>query len=213
MGSTPGEGNEKGELTEKVLDNPFSLILLDEFEKANPQVLDLFLQVLEDGRLTDNKGRTVSFINTLIIATSNAGAMFINQKIKKDGKVNEDFKKELLSEIENENVFKIELVNRFDDIIIFNPLTKDDIFKIATIYLNNFREKLKQQDIMFSFNSLVVSYLVSKGYDPEYGARSLRRLVEEEIEDALSKSMLNGEIKRGSIVSASINSKGDLVLV
>lgn len=212
LGSTPGEGDEKGELTEKVLDNPFSLILLDEFEKANPQVLDLFLQILEDGRLTDNKGKTVSFINTLIIATSNAGAIFINQKIKKDRSINEDFKKELLSEIEKENIFKIELINRFDDIIIFNPLTQDNIYTIATIYLNNFKEKLKQQDINFSFDSSVISYLASKGYDPEYGARSLRRLVEQEIEDALSKSMLSGSIKRGSSIAASINSNGEITL-
>ncbi len=205
LGSAPGQGNEKGELTEKVLDNPFSLILLDEFEKANPQVLDLFLQILEDGRLTDNKGRTVSFVNTIIIATSNAGAIFINQELKKDIPIDDRFKKSLIEKIEQDGIFKIELLNRFDDIIIFSPLTLSDIYKIAEIMLNDFKQNLKQKDIDLNFNSSVIDYLAKKGFNPEFGARPLRRLIEGELEDIIAKSMLEGKIEHGSKINLTVD--------
>lgn len=205
LGSAPGEGNEKGELTEKVLENPFSLILLDEFEKANPQILDLFLQILDDGRLTDNKGKTVSFSNTIIIATSNAGSLFIKEKIKENALIDTNFKKDLISEIEKNNLFKIELLNRFDEIIIFSPLTLSNIEKIALILLDEFKEKLKERDIELLFDQKTIVYLANKGFDSEFGARPLRRAIEEDLEDVIAKGVLEEKIKSGTQIKITAN--------
>src|SRR5207302_218271 len=121
LGAPPGEGNERGELTDKIHDNPASLVLLDEFEKANPQILNLFLQVLDDGRLTDNKGVTVSFRDAIIIATSNGGSEFIREQVTKGTPIDKKFHQNLLGYLQSHNIFKPELLNRFDAVITFKP--------------------------------------------------------------------------------------------
>lgn len=135
LGALPGQGDERGELTEKVHDHPYSLILLDEFEKAHQSILDLFLQVLEDGRLTDNKGQTVSFINTIIIATSNAGSEYIREQIKRGVTVDKQFQKSLLAYLQEQRIFRPELLNRFDDVITFRPLSQAEVASICTLLL------------------------------------------------------------------------------
>jgi len=210
LGSAPGRGNDKGELTEKVRDNPFSLILLDEFEKAHPEILDLFLQVLEDGRLTDNHGKTVSFTDTIIIATSNAGALFIQDSLRQGEAINPMFKQKLLNHIETEHMFKPELLNRFDDIIVFKELTQEHIRQIAELYLKKVQQKLKQHDIVVSFDNSVIVHAAQEGFDPQFGARPLRRFIQDKIEDALAKEMLKGKIDRGSKVGISVDGEGKI---
>jgi len=135
LGSGPGEGDEKGQLTEAVYDNPNSLILLDEFEKADQNILDLFLQVLDDGRLTDNKGKTISFANCIIIATSNAASEFVREEIGKGILVDKKFQESLINFLETNGLFKPELLNRFDDIVTFKPLEQAEITQITKLLL------------------------------------------------------------------------------
>lgn len=156
LGAPPGEGEEKGELTEKVYEAPFSLVLLDEFEKANLQILDLFLQVLEDGRLTDNKGKTVFFVNTIIIATSNAASEFIREEIAKGAVVDKKFQERLLELLQQKGIFKPELLNRFDGVIVFKPLSDGQIVEVVKLMLNKVSQKLLEQDITVSFDQSLI---------------------------------------------------------
>ncbi len=211
LGASAGEGIEKGELTEKVYENPFSLILLDEFEKANTEVLDLFLQVLEDGRLTDNHGKLVSFANTIIIATSNAGALYIQDKINSGVVVDSAFQQGLLADLEQEHIFKPELINRFDGVIVFKPLSGEDTQKIVKLFLNSVVKKLKEQDITIAFDQSVITEVSKQGFDSQFGARPLRRFIQDKIEDPISKEMLEGKVERGTSIIASVDQNGDVV--
>jgi len=212
LGSPPGLGEEKGELTEKVYANPFSLILLDEFEKADPQVLDLFLQILEDGRLTDNHGKRVNFANTIIIATSNAGSLYIQQELISGKQLNASFQQGLLVTLEQEHVFKPELMNRFDGIIVFKPLTQTNIEQIARLFLTEMQKNLKEQDISAEFDDLLVKAVAKAGFDPQFGARPLRRYIQDKIEDAIAQGMLKGQLERGSHVKLSVDSNNTITL-
>ncbi|MDE2589968.1 MAG: ATP-dependent Clp protease ATP-binding subunit, partial [Patescibacteria group bacterium] len=212
LGATAGQGDEKGELTEKVAAHPFSLVMLDEFEKAHPEVLDLFLQVLEDGRLTDNHGKLVSFANTIIIATSNAGALYIQEQLKQGKQIDAAFQQGLLEEIEKEHIFKPELLNRFDGIIVFRPLQQADMEKITKLYLDQVQKKLVVQDIQVLFDPSIVSLCATQGFDPQFGARPLRRFIQDHIEDAIAKSMLEGKINRGAILTVSADATGTVQL-
>lgn len=200
LGAKPGEGDERGELTDKVHDNPFSLVLLDEFEKAHPQILDLFLQVLDDGRLTDNKGRTVSFVNTIIIATSNAASEFIREEVTKGVVIDKSFHQRLLSFLQEKGIFKPELLNRFDDIVTFKPLGEKEVIAITKLLLFELDQKLKKQDILVSFDEKVVEKIAKEGFDQQFGARPLRRYIQDNIEDLLSAKILKNEIQRGSTI-------------
>jgi ATP-dependent Clp protease ATP-binding subunit ClpC len=208
LGSAPGQGNEKGELTEKVYEHPFSLVLLDEFEKAHPEVLDLFLQVLEDGRLTDNHGKRVNFANTIIIATSNAGALWIQKQLSTGRQIDSGFQKELLEEVENEHIFRPELLNRFDATVVFCPLTEPEIEQIANLELTKVQNKLKEQDISIFFDQMLIAHIAQAGFDPEFGARPLRRFIQDNIEDPLAKNMLEGKIIRGSQITIGLDQQG-----
>lgn len=200
LGAPPGQGTERGELTEQVRDHPYSLILLDEFEKAHPRILDLFLQVLDDGRLTDNKGRTVSFINSLIIATSNAGSEFIREEVLKGTPLDQQFEAKLLEYLQNHRIFKPELLNRFDDIITFRPLTKEQIKKICELMLQQVVSHLLDKDIVVVWEDRVLEKIASEGFDPQFGARPIRRYIQDKIEDLLAQKMLAGEVQRGNTV-------------
>jgi ATP-dependent Clp protease ATP-binding subunit ClpA len=212
LGASAGEGIEKGELTEKVYERPFSLILLDEFEKANTEVLDLFLQVFEDGRLTDNHGKLVSFANTIIIATSNAGALYIQDRLNKGDQVDGSFQQGLVADLEQEHIFKPELLNRFDGIIVFKPLSDEDTKKIVKLFLNAVSKKLKEQDINIIFDESVILEVSKMGIDSQFGARPLRRFIQDKIEDPISKEMLEGTIVRGTSLTASFDQNGNLLL-
>ena len=183
-------------LTEAVFQKPYSLILLDEFEKAHPDILNLFLQVFDDGRLTDNLGRTVSFENTIIIATSNAYSEFIKSELEKGVSIEEisnQLKKKLTS------VFKPELLNRFSDVIVFRDLNLEEIALIAKIQLNDLVKTLKEvHGISFSFDEKAVRKLAELGYSPIFGARPLRQVISEKIRSVLAEKILKKEIDRGN---------------
>ncbi len=194
-----------GEFTDKIYDHPFSLVLLDEFEKAHIEVLDLFLQVLDDGRLTDNHGKKVSFANTIIIATSNAGALFIQDQQKKGNNFDAEFQENLIDDLESEHIFKPELLNRFDGIIVFKPLTQEQIIQISQLYLRQVGEEaFKQKDITLQFDQSIIEAAARLGFDPKFGARPLRRYIEK-IEDIIAQHILDGKLQRGNTVFISVD--------
>ena len=207
IGSPPGYVGfeEGGQLTEKVRRKPYSVVLFDEIEKAHPDVFNMLLQILEDGRLTDSQGRTVDFKNTVIIMTSNVGARLITEKQKSLGFTSEeesseekqqDIKELVMGELKK--VFRPEFLNRVDDIIVFNKLNKDEIKQIASKMLNTLADRLKNMNIEISFTDEAVTAIADKGFDDNYGARPLRRAIQNEIEDPLSEEMLEGNIKENS---------------
>lgn len=212
LGAPPGKGDSRGEITDKVRDNPSSLVLLDEFEKANPKVHDLFLQVLDDGRLTDNKGETVSFRNSLIIATSNAGSEFIREQIEKGAVVDKQFRARLLNHLQTNKIFKPELMNRFDDIVVFKPLSKDDIRLVIDLMLKKLISEMAKQDIEVKFDDAVIGKIAAEGYDPQFGARPLRRYIQSNIEDLLARGKLNSTITRGKKVSFVVDGTNNINL-
>lgn len=210
LGAAPGEGEERGELTDKVYDHPFCLILLDEFEKADRQIKELFLQVLDDGRLTENKGRTVSFANAIIIATSNAGAEFIRESIEKETVVDKQFQQQLLTLLEREGIFSPELLNRFDDIVTFTPLAQNDVEQVVALMLKGVTETLQRQDITLLYGSDVLTTIAKQGFDKQFGARPLRRFIQNTIEDAISKQLLANTLKRGDTVVVAVSPQNSL---
>jgi ATP-dependent Clp protease ATP-binding subunit ClpC len=189
--------NRSGLLASRVRDNPYSVLLLDEFEKAAPDVLDLFLQILDEGMFTDALGRQVNCRNLIIIATSNAGSSLIWQtvKLKKDLTKEKD---NIINEIIKDKIFKPELLNRFDGIILFHPLQNKELENIARLELGKLADRLKEQNINFVINEDVVKFLVEKGSDPQFGGRSINRAVQNEIENLVARKIVGGEAKPGS---------------
>lgn len=211
IGSPPGYVGfeEGGQLTEKVRRKPYSVVLFDEIEKAHPDVFNMLLQILEDGRLTDSQGRTVDFKNTIIIMTSNVGARLITEKQSSLGfnseneNAEEGEKKDIKELVTGElrKVFRPEFLNRVDDIIVFNKLNKDEIKQIAVKMLKTLENRLDKMNIKISFTDNAVSEIADKGFDENYGARPLRRAIQNEIEDPLSEQMLEGKVKDGAVVT------------
>jgi ATP-dependent Clp protease ATP-binding subunit ClpC len=183
----------QGLLTTPVRENPFSLLLLDEIEKAHPNILNLFLQVLDEGHITDGQGRKVVFTNTIIICTSNAGAETIFKETSGGGKVQKD---KLLSSLFEKGVFKPEFVNRFDATIIFNPLTKDNLMKISEITLLGLKKNLKEKEIDFEITEQLKEKIVELSYKPEYGAREMRRVVQDKVENTIAEALLADKLKK-----------------
>ena len=211
IGSPPGYVGfeEGGQLTEKVRRKPYSVVLFDEIEKAHPDVFNMLLQILEDGRLTDSQGRTVDFKNTIIIMTSNVGARLITEKQSSLGfnseneNADESEKKDIKELVTGElrKVFRPEFLNRVDDIIVFNKLNKDEIKQIAVKMLKTLENRLDKMNIKISFTDNAISEIADKGFDENYGARPLRRAIQNEIEDPLSEQMLEGKVKDGAVVT------------
>lgn len=211
IGSPPGYVGfeEGGQLTEKVRRKPYSVVLFDEIEKAHPDVFNMLLQILEDGRLTDSQGRTVDFKNTVIIMTSNVGARLITEKQSSLGfnseneNAEESEKKDIKELVTGElrKVFRPEFLNRVDDIIVFNKLNKDEIKQIAVKMLKTLENRLDKMNIKISFTDNAISEIADKGFDENYGARPLRRAIQNEIEDPLSEQMLEGKVKDGAVVT------------
>ncbi len=189
----PGSG-QGGLLTEAVRHNPFSIVLLDELEKANADVLNLFLQVFDDGRLTDAAGRTVDFTNAVIICTSNAGAGFVQDAVAAGTSV-EQIRTQLL-ERELRGVYRPEFLNRFDGVIVFKPLSLEDVQKIARLLVAQVGSRLEPKGIHFRATDEAVAALARKGYDPVFGARPLRRVVQEDVENAIANALLEGRVQR-----------------
>lgn len=195
-----------GYLTEAVRKRPFSLILFDEIEKSHPDILNLFLQILDDGRLTDGQGRTINFTNSIIISTSNAGALYIQDAVKK-GVGTEIIKQELI-DFHLNKVMRPELINRFDGIIVFKPLTLDNILSIAKIMVKKIAKNLSSKGISLSFADEGLLKLAESAYDPKFGARPLRRLLQDKIENEVANLILAKQIKRRDTVI--INKEGEL---
>ncbi|HVF69562.1 MAG TPA: ATP-dependent Clp protease ATP-binding subunit [Xanthomonadales bacterium] len=212
LGAAPGEGDERGELTDKIHDNPSSLVLLDEFEKANPKIHNLFLQVFDDGRLTDNKGQTVNFRNAIIIATSNAGSEFIREEVNKGTAIDKNFHTRLLEFLQTNNIFKPELLNRFDGVITFKPLTDKNVTQVVKLLLQNLTKGMEEQDIKLVFDDAVIEKISKEGFDPEFGARPLRRYIQDNIEDMIAQKKLTKELDRGKTATFSIDGTGALQL-
>lgn len=217
IGSPPGYVgyDEGGQLTEKIRQKPYSVILLDEVEKAHPDVFNLLLQVLDDGHLTDSKGRKVDFRNTIMIMTSNIGATQIReeknvgfnvQDVTKDHKA---MQKRILEELKK--AFRPEFLNRIDETVVFHSLSKDEIHTIVQIMSKAIIKRLKEQDIQVKITPSAIDVIGKAGFDPEYGARPIRRALQKEIEDRLSEALLGGEIRLGDHVTVGA-SKGKITL-
>ena len=206
IGAPPGYVGyeEGGQLTEAVRRKPYSVILFDEIEKAHPDVFNVLLQLLDDGRLTDGKGKIVDFKNTIVIMTSNIGS----EIILNDPMVSEPTKEAVLDEMKHR--FKPEFLNRIDDIIVFKALGKESVKNIVNLILEGINERLKEQYIKVEFTDKALDYIVDEAYDPAYGARPLKRFVQKDIETNLSKMILGGEVPENSVVKVDSNGK-DLI--
>lgn len=205
VGSPPGYVGyeEGGQLTEAIRRQPYSVILLDEIEKAHADVFNILLQILDEGRLTDAKGRTVSFKNTIIIATSNIGADKIQKFVKEDKEKDWDKLKDILTEDLRE-IFRPEFLNRLDDIIIFKSLSKKQLRDIAELLLDEVEGLVKAQDMKIEFDDKVIDLIADIGYDPEYGARPMQRVIQNQIENPLSGELLKEEFDKCDIIKATV---------
>lgn len=194
-----GSKEEEGLLTAPVRENPFSLVLLDEFEKAHPNILNLFLQVLDEGHLTDSFGRKVSFGETIIIATSNAGYEIILEGLAKQTEWGQ-LKKKLLDFIFAKAIFRPELINRFDAVVLFKQLTRENLLAIAELLLQKLKKNLKEKEIDFIITGALKEKIVELGWNPVFGAREMRRVIQDKVENSLASAILANIIKRGDKV-------------
>ena len=217
VGAPPGYigYEEGGQLTEAIRHKPYSVVLLDEIEKAHPDVFNILLQVLDDGRLTDNKGRTVNFRNTIIIMTSNLGSALIQESIEEN---QEGLSEEKESRLRDELIkmlrmtMKPEFINRVDEIVMFKPLTNKEIRQIVELQLNKVKENLDEKGLTLEITVRAVDWLAEKGYDPLYGARPVKRLIQKELVNELSKAIIAGNISKDKTIKVDIHG-GELVII
>ena len=207
VGAPPGYVgyDEGGQLTEAVRRRPYSVILFDEIEKAHPDVFNILLQLLDDGRLTDNQGRTVDFKNTIIILTSNIGSRELIDRIEEGGQISEDVKEDVISKLHS--FFRPEFINRIDDTIVFTPLNKDQIGRIIEIALGSIQKRLSERNIKLQLSEAGKDYICDNAYSPEFGARPVKRFMQKYVETKLAEALIKGEISDGNTVE--ITSKGD----
>jgi ATP-dependent Clp protease ATP-binding subunit ClpA len=217
IGAPPGYVGygEGGQLTERVRRHPYSVVLLDEFEKAHPDVTNILLQVLEDGRLTDGQGHTISFRNTLIIMTSNLGSQLLAGTgeigFEARGPVSYERARELvMSEVKRS--LRPELINRVDEILIFHPLRPEDLVAIARIQVERLARRVEEQRIRITVTDAGLASIARRGYDPVFGARPLRRLIEREIETPLARLLIRGEAREDSTIIVDASPEGALSL-
>ena len=207
VGAPPGYVgyDEGGQLTEAVRRRPYSVILFDEIEKAHPDVFNILLQLLDDGRLTDNQGRTVDFKNTIIILTSNIGSRELIDRIEEGGQISEEVKEEVISKLHS--FFRPEFINRIDDTIVFTPLNKDQIGRIIEIALVSIQKRLSERNIKLILSEAGKDYICDNAYSPEFGARPVKRFMQKYVETKLAEALIKGEISDGNTVE--ITSKGE----
>ncbi|MBE6241706.1 MAG: AAA family ATPase [Bacteroidales bacterium] len=211
VGAPPGYVgyDEGGQLTEAVRRKPYSVVLLDEIEKAHPDVFNILLQVLDDGRLTDNKGRTVDFKNTILIMTSNVGADIIQSYMEKLP-LDSSARAGLLADCRNEVLevlkrsVRPEFLNRIDEVIMFEPLSQTDIREILKMQMRDLQNRLSENGVTIEFTEEFVDYMSTKGYEPSYGARPIKRLMQKELVNLLAKSILDGHVKRDSVIKVTV---------
>ena len=207
IGAPPGYVgyDEGGQLTEAVRRKPYSVILFDEIEKAHPDVFNILLQLLDDGRLTDNQGRTVDLKNTIVIMTSNIGSAYLTENIREDGTVSSSVKKDVEEEMKRH--FRPEFINRIDDIIVFSPLTEEDIFRIVDMSMKEIEARLEDRNIKLILTEDSKRLIAKEAYSPQYGARPVKRYLQKNIETAIASRIISGEITDGQTVT--IDAKGD----
>lgn len=203
IGAPPGYVGyeEGGQLTEKVRRRPYCVILLDEMEKAHRDVFNILLQILDDGRLTDNQGHVVDFKNTIIVMTSNIGTQYFTDKTRSK----KDIDRSVLNEVKQH--FRPEFLNRIDETAVFNQLTEDDILKVVSLELGEIVERLTKRNIKVAVTDAAKKELARRGYDPDYGARPLKRLIQKEIQDRMAMELLEGKISEGSNIRVDLNKK------
>ena len=215
VGAPPGYigYDEGGQLTEAVRRRPYRVLLFDEIEKAHPDVFNILLQILEDGRLTDGQGRTVDFRNTVIIMTSNLGTEGLRRQafgFRADGKDEQDEMRELRSSVDTalKRAFRPEFLNRIDDTIVFHPLNQDQIVQIVELMVRDVQDRIAEREITFELTDSAEVWLAREGFDPVYGARPLRRAIQRQLENPLARMVLSGEVEPGSHVLVDAGSEG-----
>jgi ATP-dependent Clp protease ATP-binding subunit ClpB len=194
IGAPPGYigYEEGGQLTEAVRRKPYSVILFDEIEKAHPEVFNVLLQLLDDGRLTDSKGRTVNFKNTIVIMTSNIGSELLLEGLDLNGEIKDHVKDEVFRRLRSH--FKPEFLNRIDDMILFKPLRKEELMQIIDLQLKALNEKLRDQSISLVFTNDAKAHIIKESYDPHYGARPIKRYIEKHVETLIGRLIIQGDI-------------------
>jgi ATP-dependent Clp protease ATP-binding subunit ClpC len=212
LGSMPGEAYSPSPFLDAVKNNPFSLVLLDEFEKAHPRILDVFLQVFDDGRLTDNSGKTIPFTNTIIIATSNAGSEIVRQKVR-TGIDLQQIKGELIDQLLKEEKFRPELLNRFDDIIVFKPLGQNEIYSIAKLQLFSALKLMEEKSIYINYDEKIIQKISKEAFNAEFGARNVRRYIQEHVENVISTMILSNTLKKGDKKMLTVDDQGKIIVV
>ena len=211
VGAPPGYVgyDEGGQLTEAVRRKPYSVILFDEIEKAHPDVFNILLQLLDDGRLTDNQGRTVDFKNTIVIMTSNIGSSDLIENMQEDGKISSEVEERVTGQLKN--YFRPEFLNRIDDIILFSPLTKTQIMDIIGLSLVGLEKKLKDRDMSLELTEEAKSFIADQAYDAHYGARPVKRYLQKNIETEIASMIISGDVVDGQTVL--IDSDGEALKI
>jgi len=198
VGAPPGYVgyDEGGQLTEAVRRRPYSVILFDEIEKAHPDVFNILLQILDDGRITDSQGHLVNFKNTVVIMTSNIGAQYLLEGITSDGQIRESARKQVMDELRRS--FRPEFLNRVDDVVLFKPLQQEEIRRIVRLLASSLEERLKDRNISLEITDAGVDLVAREGYDAVYGARPLKRFMVRRIETPIARMIISGEAAEGS---------------
>lgn len=207
IGAPPGYVgyDEGGQLTEAVRRKPYSVVLFDEVEKAHPDVFNILLQVLDDGRITDSQGRTVDFKNTILIMTSNIGAQYLLEGIDADGEISQSAQELVLNDLRTH--FRPEFLNRLDETILFKPLTKENISDIIALILKDINQRLEDKELTIEISDAAQHFIVENGYDPVYGARPLKRFIQKYVETLAAKLILADEVKTGDIIWIDLDEK------
>ena len=211
IGAPPGYVgyDEGGQLTEAVRRKPYSVVLFDEVEKAHPDVFNVLLQVLDDGRITDSQGRTVDFKNTILIMTSNIGSSYLLEGIDDNGNIKQENQDLVMNDLRNH--FRPEFLNRLDEIIMFKPLTRDNIGGIVDLVIDSVNERLKDRELQIKLTDAAKTYVADNGYDPVYGARPLKRYLQKNVETLAAKVILEGKVSLGDTIVFDV--EGDKLVV
>ena len=201
IGAPPGYVGyeEGGQLTEAVRRKPYSVVLFDEIEKAHPDVFNVLLQVLDDGRITDSKGKTVDFKNTILIMTSNIGSEYLLEGIDENGEIKPEASAQVMAGLKNH--FRPEFLNRLDEIIMFKPLDKASISGIVNLLLADLNKRIADKELTLKLTDAAMDHVIEAGYDPHYGARPLKRYLQKNVETLVAKSILSNELRAGDTIT------------
>ena len=204
IGAPPGYVgyDEGGQLTEAVRRKPYSVVLFDEIEKAHPDVFNILLQILDDGRITDSQGRTVDFKNTIIILTSNLGSQYLLEGIDENGHISDQAREAVMAELRCS--FRPEFLNRLDETIMFHPLTRDDLDGIIDIMVSSLRKRLAEKSLKLEITDAAKKLIIDRGFDPLYGARPLRRYLQSSVETLIARTILSGDLAAGSTLTIDV---------